>query len=132
MGESKWVCERCGREYDLEMGEGWVLLAEEAPSPDDGKLSPLEPYEAVCYDCADVLHAVVKKCDRRCVSCEVPRTWGLSIKECLQFQMKFGLLKLQVPQAQRKANFMGRLGEAEMVLTQFKTYWQSLGFRWER
>jgi len=28
MDESKWVCERCGREYDLEIGDGWITLAE--------------------------------------------------------------------------------------------------------
>jgi hypothetical protein len=131
MDETKWICERCGKEYDLEMGEGWVLLAGEMPSPEDGKLGPVEPYEAVCYECADVLHALVEKCDRNCVDCEVPWTWGLSVKDCLQFQLKFGLLELRVPQPQGKVNFMGCLCDAKMVLAQFKTYWQSLGFRWE-
>jgi len=55
MNELKWICERCGREFDLEMGEGWIALAEEIPSPEDGKLTPLEPYEKVCYECADEL-----------------------------------------------------------------------------
>jgi hypothetical protein len=131
MDESKWTCERCGRQYDLEMGEGWVLLAGEIPSPEDGKLSPLEPYEAVCYDCADVLHGLIEKCDQSCEDCEVPRIWGLTVKDCLQFQMKFGLLELQVPRPQGKVNFMGCLCDARMVLEQFKTYWQSRGFRWE-
>lgn len=130
MDESKWICERCGREYDLEMGEGRVLLAEEVPSPEDGRLGALEPCEAVCYDCADVLHALVEKCDRNCVDCAVPRTWGLSIKDCLQFQTKFGLLELRLPQPQGKVNFMGDLCDSQMVLEQFKTYWQSLGLRW--
>ncbi|OHB65881.1 MAG: hypothetical protein A2Y76_04725 [Planctomycetes bacterium RBG_13_60_9] len=131
MDEPTWKCERCGREFDLEMGEGRVLLAEETPSPDDGKLNPLEPYEAVCYDCADVLHGLVEKCDRNCVGCEVPRTWGLSVRDCLQFQMKFGLLELRVPEPQGEVKFMGSLCDAKAVLEQFKTYWQSVGLRWE-
>ena len=131
MDESKWVCERCGRQYDLEMGEGWVLLAPEIPSPDDGILSPSEPYEAVCYECADELQAMVEKCDKNCVECEVPRTWGLSVKNCLQFQMEFGLLELRVPRPRGEVNFMGFPCNANAVLEQFKTYWYSLGFRWE-
>jgi hypothetical protein len=131
MDESVWTCERCGKKYDLEMGEGWVLLAGETPSPDDGKLGPLEPYEAVCYECADALQAVVEKCDHNCVDCEVPWTWGLSVKDCLLFQLKFGLLELRVPRPQGKVVFMGSLCDANAVLEQFKTYWQSLGLRWE-
>jgi hypothetical protein len=129
MDESKWICERCGRQYDLELGEGWVLLAGEIPSPEDGRLSPLEPYEAVCYDCADVLHGLVEKCDRNCVGCEVPRAWGLSVRDCLQFQLKFGLLDLPLPQPQGKVNFMGCLYDAKVVLEEFKPYGRSLGLR---
>jgi hypothetical protein len=130
MDDCKWICERCGKEYNLEMGEGWVLLAPEIRSPDDGELSSREPYEAVCYECADVLHSLVEKCDRNCVECEVPRTWGLSAKECLQFQMKFGLLKLRVPRPQGKVVFMGCLCDARVVLEQFGSYWQSAGVEW--
>jgi hypothetical protein len=131
MDESKWTCDRCGEEYDLEKGEGWVLLVEETPSPDDDKLSSIEPYDAVCYDCADVLHRLTEECNRNCVACEVPRTWGLTVRDCLEFQMKFGLLELEVPQVQGEANFMGCLCDARDVLRQFRTYWRSLGFRWE-
>lgn len=131
MDESKWICERCGQQYDLEMGEGWVLLAPEMPSPNDGEIGSRAPYEAVCCDCADQLQGLAQKCDRNCVDCEVPRTWGLSVKECLQFQMKFGLLELRVPQSHGKVNFMGGLCDARAVVNEFKTYWRSLGFRWD-
>lgn len=131
MDESEWICERCGKRYDLELGEGWVLLSPETRSPDDGIVGPLEPYEAVCYDCADVLYGLVEICDRGCEHCAVPRTWGLSVKECLQFQMRFGLLELRVPRPHGKVNFMGFPCDANAVLEQFRTYWQSLGFRWD-
>jgi len=92
MNETKWVCERCGNEYDLEKGEGWVTLVEEEPSPQDGKLTSLIPYEEVCYDCADELYAIVEKCNKDCLNCEVTTIWGLSIKDCLKFQLKFELI----------------------------------------
>lgn len=130
MDESKWTCERCGKEHDLEMGEGWVLLSPEIRSPDDGIVGPFEPYEAVCYDCADVLYSLVETCDRGCEECAVPRTWGLSVKECLQFQMRFGLLKLHVPRPKGKVAFMGCLCDAKVVLEPFGSYWESEGVEW--
>jgi len=51
MDESKWICERCRREYDLEEGEGWVTLAEDLETI--GKLTSQEPYDCVCYECED-------------------------------------------------------------------------------
>ena len=93
MNETKWVCERCGKEFDLEYGEGWVTLVEEELSPQDGKLTPLVPYERVCYECADELYAIVEKCNKDCLNCEVTTIWGLSIKDCLKFQLKFGLIE---------------------------------------
>ena len=131
MSESMWTCERCGRKFDLEMGEGWVSLAEEIPSPGDGKVNAQEPYEVVCHDCADILQALVEKCDRNCIACAVPKTWGLSVRDCLQFQMRFGLLQLQMPRPQGKVNFLGCLCDAKAVLEQFKPYWESVGLRWE-
>lgn len=122
MDESTWICERCGEEYDLEMGEGRVLLAEEMLSPEDDRLSSLEPYGAVCYDCADVLYGLVEKCDRNCLDCEVPKTWGLSVRDCLQFQLKFDLLDLPLPQG--KVNFMGCLYDAKEVLEVFNPFWR--------
>jgi hypothetical protein len=130
MDESKWTCERCGQKYDLEMGEGWVLLSPEIRSPDEGIVNPVEPYEAVCHDCADVLYNLVENCDRGCEECAVPRTWRLSVKECLQFQMKFGLLKLRVPRPKGKVALMGCLCDAKVVLEQFGSYWESEGVEW--
>lgn len=95
--ETKWTCEKCMKEFDLEMGEGWVSLAEEIPSPEDGKLNSLKPYEVVCYACADELYAAVEKCDQDCLSCEATETWGLSIRDCLRFREKFDLLTLPQP-----------------------------------
>ena len=118
MNESRWICERCKREFDLEMGEGWIVLAEEIPSPEHGKLTPLEPYEAVCYECADELYAIVEKCDQDCVSCEVTMTWGLSIRNCLMFQLKFDLLALPLPEG--KVTVLGSLHEPKEVLRVFK------------
>lgn len=98
MNESKWVCERCGREFDLEYGEGWVNIAPEKPTPQDGKLTPLEPYEKVCYECADELLAVVEKCNMDCLNCEVTSIWGLSIKDCFEFQLMFDVIDYaQIP-----------------------------------
>ena len=94
MNDSKWLCERCGREFDLEIGEGWVTLVEEEPSPQDSKLTPLEPYEIVCYECADELYAIVERCNKDCPKCGVTTMWGLSIKDCLKFQLKFDLIDI--------------------------------------
>lgn len=95
MNETKWVCERCGKEYDLEKGEGRVILVEEGPLPQDGKLTSLVPYERVCYECADELYAIMEKCNKDCLNCEVTTIWGLSIKDCLEFQLKFDLIDYQ-------------------------------------
>lgn len=118
--ETIWTCERCFRKFDLEIGEGWVSLAEEIPSPEDGKLNSLEPYETVCYECADELYAIVEKCDQDCLSCEATMTWGLSIRDCLQFQLKFDLLTL--PQPKGKVAFMGSLYEAEELVRMFRRF----------
>jgi hypothetical protein len=118
MDESRWICERCGREFDLEMGEGWVALAEEIPSPEHGKLAPLEPYETICYECADELYAIVEKCNQDCINCGATVSWGLSIRDCLMFQLKFGLLTLPLPKG--KVPVLGALYEPKEVLRVFK------------
>jgi len=102
MDESKWICERCGREYDLEKGEGWVTLVEDQNSV--GKLTSKEPYDCVCYECADELLAIVKKCDKQCYNCEATMVWGLSIMDCLNFQLKLDLIKLPQQQVSKKNN----------------------------
>lgn len=117
---TKWTCDRCLKESDLEMGEGWVSLAEEIPSPEDGKLNSFEPYEMVCYECADELYATVEKCNKDCINCEATKAWGLSIRECLQFQLKFDLLTL--PEPKGKVPFMGGLYETEELKRLFKRY----------
>ncbi len=94
MDESKWVCERCGRAFDLENGQGWVRLVEERPSPEHAKLTPTVPFERVCYQCADELCAVARKCSRDCLNCQAASRWGLSIRDCLKFQLKFGLIEI--------------------------------------
>jgi hypothetical protein len=118
METTKWNCERCKKEFDLEVGEGWVSLAEEIPSPEDGKLNSLEPYEVVCYACADELYTIVEKCDQNCLSCEATTAWGLSIRDCLQFQLKFDLLTLPKPKG--KVPFMGSLYEAGELKRMFR------------
>jgi hypothetical protein len=100
MDESKWICERCGIEYDLEEGEGWVTLAEDLKTI--GKLTSQEPYEQVCYECADELFAIVEKCDKQCYNCEATMVWNLSIMDCLKFQLKFELIELPQQQPHRK------------------------------
>jgi len=104
MEESKWICERCGKEYDLEEGEGWVILVEEEPLPQDGKLTPLVPYESVCYKCADELYAIMEKCDKDCLNCEVTTIWGLSIRDCLKLQLKFDLIDYQSALSSEEVN----------------------------
>jgi hypothetical protein len=94
MDESRWVCEKCGGAFDLRDGEGWVRLVDETPSPSDGRLSSVSAFERVCYRCADELYAVAAKCSRDCVNCEAATRWGLSIRDCLKFQLKFGLLEI--------------------------------------
>jgi hypothetical protein len=64
--ESKWICEKCVKEFDLENREGWVRLAGDHDSYRKGKPSPLVPYENVCFECADGLLAIVEKCDKPC------------------------------------------------------------------
>jgi hypothetical protein len=108
------------REFDLESGEGWVSLAEEIPSPEDGKLNSLKPYEVVCYECADELYAIVEKCDKDCWNCEATMTWGLSIRDCLQFQLKFDLLTLPKPKG--KVPFMGSLYDVEELGRVFRRF----------
>ena len=113
MKQTKWTCERCKRTFDLEMGEGWIVLAEEIRASEHGRLTQLEPYEKVCYECADQLYAILEKCNQDCINCEATNIWGLSIRDCLQFQLKFDLLNL--PQAQGQVPVMGSLYESEDV-----------------
>jgi len=118
MNENKWICERCGKEFDLRRGEGWIRLVEEEQSLSDGKLTPVVPFETVCYDCADELYAIVEKCDKKCYECEATIVWGLSIKDCLKFQRKFDLIDLpQKPQPPR-----GSIEEAEQILEIFSPF----------
>jgi len=118
MNENKWFCERCGNEFDLERGEGWVRLVEEEQSLSDGKLIPDPPFETVCYDCADELHAIVEKCDKECYNCEATMVWGLSIKDCLKFQLKFDLIEL--PQKVQPPK--GSIEEAKQILEIFRWF----------
>jgi hypothetical protein len=68
MEESKWICERCGREYDLEKGDGWITLVEDEESHLMDKLIlSLSHYERVCYECAGELYEIVEKCNRDCL-----------------------------------------------------------------
>jgi hypothetical protein len=118
MNENKWFCERCGNEFDLEAGEGWVRLVEEEQSLADGKFVPVMPFETVCYNCADDLYAIVEKCDKRCHNCEATIVWGLSIKDCLKFQLKFDLIELpRRPQPPK-----GSIEEARQILEIFSRF----------
>lgn len=118
MNEARWICERCGMEFDLENEESWVTLVEEEPSSKDGKLTPLMPYEKVCYECADELYTIVEKCNKDCLNCEATTIWGLSIKDCLKFQLKFDLLCLP----QKQAPMKGSLEEAKEILRIFDKF----------
>lgn len=118
MNDQRWICERCMRQYDLENGEGWVTLVNKEPSPPDGKLTPLHPHEKVCYECADELYAIVEKCDKDCMCCEATTIWGLSIRDCLKFQLKFDIIDLP----QRQSPVKGSLEEAEEVLNIFNRF----------
>ncbi|GEM_PF-1530959 len=118
MDESKWVCERCGREYDLEIGDSWVTLAGNQASYYYGKLTPLVPYEKVCYECSDELLAIVEKCDKQCQCCDVTTAWGLSVMDCLKFQLNFDLIEIpQRPQPPK-----GSLEEAKEILRIFARF----------
>jgi len=118
MNESKWFCKRCEREFDLERGEGWIFLAGEQDSYFNGKLSPLEPHEKVCYECADELLAIVEKCDKQCRYCDVTMIWGLSVMDCLKFQLKFDLI--EVPQRPQPPK--GSVEEAKEILRIFARF----------
>jgi hypothetical protein len=118
MSELRWVCENCRRDFDLERGEGWVTLTGDEDSYRKGKLTSLVPYEKVCYECADELLATVEKCDKNCLNCEATVIWGLSINECLKFQIKFGLIELP----QRKRPPMGTIEEAREILRIFNRF----------
>jgi len=104
MIEPKWKCERCSREYDLEEGEGWVTLVEEDYINEESKLTPLVPFDAVCYECADELLAITAKCNKFCLTCDAVTLWGLSIKDCLKFQVKFDQITLPSPTPPSKGN----------------------------
>jgi len=97
MIESNWICERCSKEYDLQKGEGWIRLVEEDYSNEESKITPLIPYETVCYECADELYEIAKNCDKNCFACQATIVWGLSVKDCLKFQLAFDLIELPPP-----------------------------------
>lgn len=118
MIELKWVCERCGMEYDIEKGDGWVCLTVEQDSYYRGKLTPLVPHEKVCYECADELLAIVEKCDKQCYMCEATTIWGLSIMDCLKFQLKFDLINLP----HKLKPMSGSLEEAKEILRIFDRF----------
>lgn len=118
MDENRWFCERCGNEFDLEAGEGGVTLVDEEQSLADGKFVPVRPFERVCYGCADALYAIVEKCDKSCHRCEATLVWGLSIADCLKFQLKFVLIELPAkPQPPR-----GSIEEAREILEIFRWF----------
>jgi hypothetical protein len=94
MDENKWACERCGATFDLDEGEGWVALTDEEGFARQGKLTPLVCYDKVCYSCADELLGLVQACNRDCLNCDATLVWGLSIMDCLRFQVKFGVISL--------------------------------------
>jgi hypothetical protein len=115
MNERWWICERCGRVFDLEQGEGWIELVEDERSSQMGKLNSLMPYEEVCYSCADELSAIMEECNKECWNCEVTTIWGLSIMECLKLQLKFDLIELP----QKEEPERGSLEEAREILRIF-------------
>lgn len=118
MNETKWLCERCGKEYDLENMEGWIALTDEEDSYWKGKLTPLVPYEKVCCECADELLSLVEKCNKDCSNCYVAVLWGLSVMDCLKFQLKFELIDLP----QKKFPSRGSVEEANEILTIFNRF----------
>lgn len=118
MGENKWVCERCGKEYNLKKGEGWLRLVDEEYYSTRGRLTSIKPYEKVCYKCADELLAVVEGCDKDCWNCKATTIWGLSIMDCLRFQLKFGLIGLPKKQQPLK----GSIEEAKEMLQIFERF----------
>ncbi len=118
MNESKWVCARCRKAFDLGEGEGWVTLAGDEDSYYKGKLTPLAPYEEVCYECTDELLAIIERCNGDCGNCDVTVIWGLSIMDCLRFQLKFGLLHL--PQKEQPPK--GSVEEAKEILRMFERF----------
>ncbi|MFQ5825677.1 MAG: hypothetical protein ACE5JB_16690 [bacterium] len=91
---------------------------EDEDSHYEAKFSPLVPNEKVCYDCADELFAIVEKCDKQCQYCEATTIWGLSIMDCLKFQLKFDLLDLPKVQPPKR----GSLEEAKEVLRIFDRF----------
>lgn len=95
MMENKWVCERCGKEYDLEEGEGWIRLVEDEEVHWMGRNpSSPEPYETICCNCADELLEIMERCDKDCLHCRVTLEWGLSVMECLRLRTMFELIDL--------------------------------------
>lgn len=115
MDQSKWICERCRKGYDAGKGEGWITLLDDETSYYSGKLTSLIPYDKVCYCCADELLAIVENCDKQCDLCEAVIIWGLSIADCLRFQLKFEIIDLQ-----EKEFPEGSLEEAEKILRTFR------------
>lgn len=118
MDETKWTCARCKKESDLEDGEGWITLVDDEHSYQNGKLTPLAPYETICYECGDEMLCIVEGCDKRCWECEVVAIWGLSIMDCLKFQLKFELINLP----QKSQPLKGSLEETKEVLGIFDRF----------
>jgi len=116
--ELKWVCERCRKVFDLGKGQGWVTLTEDEDSYYKGKLTSLVLYEKVCYECADELLAVVEKYDKNYLNCDAAVLWGLSISDCLKFQLKFEVIELP----QIKQPLKGTTEEAREILRIFNRF----------
>ncbi len=115
MNDSIWFCERCGNTFNSEEGEGGVTLTDDINSHYMGKLAPNVPPHRVCYECADDLFDVVKECAKNCLKCEASTKWGLSIGDCLKFQLKFEVIDL--PNTERPLK--GSIEEAKEILQIF-------------
>jgi hypothetical protein len=101
--------------FDVEKGEGGITLSEDMDSYYKGRLTPSMPYERVCYECADELLSIVEKCNKQCQSCEATLVWGLSIMDCLKFQLRFEVIDLpQQPPPEK-----GSIEEAKEILRIF-------------
>jgi len=64
------------------------------------------------------LLAIVEKCDKQCYNCEATMVWGLSIMDCLKFQLKFELIELPQQHPPKKDS----LEEAQEILSIFHRF----------
>ncbi|GFO95904.1 hypothetical protein ig2599ANME_0086 [groundwater metagenome] len=119
MKKSIWLCERCQKKFDSDEGEGGVILTEDENSYVMGKLNPIVPYHRVCYGCADELLAVVAKCNKNCFNCEATMKCGLSICDCLKFQLRFEVIKLPPPERP----FRSSMEEANEIMKIFSRFY---------